>query len=78
MKALNKLIKIMSSNLVLQQLNYEKLFTLEVDASQYATGVILYQENDMGRLCPVGYLSHTLNPIERRYDVYDHKLLVVM
>jgi RNase H-like domain found in reverse transcriptase len=62
----------------LQRPNYEKPFTLEVDASQYATGVILYQENDKGKLRPVGYHSHTLNPAERGYDVHDRKLLVVM
>jgi RNase H-like domain found in reverse transcriptase/Reverse transcriptase (RNA-dependent DNA polymerase) len=78
MEALDKLIKIVSSDPVLQRLNYEKPFTLEVDASQYATGAILYQENDKGKLRPVGYHSHTLNPAERGYDVHDHELLVVM
>jgi Reverse transcriptase (RNA-dependent DNA polymerase)/RNase H-like domain found in reverse transcriptase len=77
-EALDKLIKIVSSDLVLQQPNYKKLFTLEVDASQYATGAILYQENDEGKLHPVGYHSHTLNPAERGYDVHDRELLVVM
>jgi RNase H-like domain found in reverse transcriptase len=77
-EALNKLIKIVSSDLVLQRPNYNKLFTLEVDASQYVTGAILYQENDEGKLHPVGYHSHMLNPMERGYNVHDHELLVVM
>jgi RNase H-like domain found in reverse transcriptase len=67
-----------SSDPVLQRLNYNKPFTLEVDASQYAMRAILYQENEEGKLCPVGYHSHTLNPAERGYDVHDHKLLAVM
>jgi RNase H-like domain found in reverse transcriptase/Reverse transcriptase (RNA-dependent DNA polymerase) len=46
--ALNKLIKIVTSNPVLHRLNYDLPFTLEVDASQYATGAILYQPNDKG------------------------------
>jgi RNase H-like domain found in reverse transcriptase/Reverse transcriptase (RNA-dependent DNA polymerase) len=70
-EALDKLIKIVSSDPVLQRLNYEKPFTLEVDTSQYAMGAILYQENDEGKLRPVGYHSHTLNPAERGYDVHD-------
>jgi RNase H-like domain found in reverse transcriptase len=46
--ALNKLIKIVASDPVLHRPNYELPFTLEVDASQYATGAILYQPNDKG------------------------------
>jgi RNase H-like domain found in reverse transcriptase/Integrase zinc binding domain/Chromo (CHRromatin Organisation MOdifier) domain len=76
--ALDKLIKIITSNPILQQPNYEKAFTLEVDALQYAMGVILYQENDNRRLCPVGYHSHTLNPTEQGYNVHNQELLAVM
>jgi Reverse transcriptase (RNA-dependent DNA polymerase)/RNase H-like domain found in reverse transcriptase len=46
--ALNELIKIVTSNPVLHRPNYDLPFTLEVDASQYATGAILYQPNDKG------------------------------
>jgi RNase H-like domain found in reverse transcriptase/Reverse transcriptase (RNA-dependent DNA polymerase) len=76
--ALDKLIKIVTSNPVLHRPNYDLPFTLEVDASQYATGAILYQPNEKGRLCPIGYHSHTLNPAERGYDVHDRELLAVM
>jgi RNase H-like domain found in reverse transcriptase/Reverse transcriptase (RNA-dependent DNA polymerase) len=70
-KALDELIRIVASDPVLHRPDYTKPFTVEVDASQYATGAILYQENDEGRLCPVGYHSHTLNPAERGYDIHD-------
>jgi RNase H-like domain found in reverse transcriptase/Reverse transcriptase (RNA-dependent DNA polymerase)/Retroviral aspartyl protease len=76
--ALNELIKIVTSDPVLHRPNYNLPFTLEVDASQYATGAILYQPNDKGRLCPVGYHSHTLNLAKRGYDVHDRELLAVM
>jgi RNase H-like domain found in reverse transcriptase len=76
--ALDTLIKIVTSDPVLHRPNYDLPFTLEVDASQYTTGAILYQSNDKGRLCPVGYHSHTLNPVERGYDVHDRELLAVM
>jgi RNase H-like domain found in reverse transcriptase/Integrase zinc binding domain len=75
---LNKLIDIVTSDPVLHRPNYDLPFTLEVDASQYAMGAILYQPNDKGRLCPVGYHSHTLNPAERGYDVHDRELLAVI
>jgi RNase H-like domain found in reverse transcriptase/Reverse transcriptase (RNA-dependent DNA polymerase) len=77
-KALDELIRIVASDPVLHRPDYTKPFTVEVDASQYATGAILYQENDEGRLCPVGYHSHTLNPAERGYDIHDQELLAVM
>jgi RNase H-like domain found in reverse transcriptase len=77
-EALNKLIKIVSSDPVLQWPNYDKPFMLEVDASQYAMGAIFYQENNEGKLCPVRYYSHTLNPTERGYNIHDCKLLAVM
>jgi RNase H-like domain found in reverse transcriptase len=76
--ALNELINIVTSDPVLHRPNYDLPFTLEVDASQYATGAILYQPNDKGRLCPVGYHSHTLNLAERGYNVHDRELLAVM
>jgi RNase H-like domain found in reverse transcriptase len=75
---LDKLIKIVTSNPVLWQPNHELPFTLEVDASQYAIGAILYQVNKKGRLCPVGYHSHTLNKAERGYDIHDRELLAIM
>jgi RNase H-like domain found in reverse transcriptase/Reverse transcriptase (RNA-dependent DNA polymerase) len=76
--ALDKLIRIVTSDPVLHRPNYDLPFTLEVDASQYTMGAILYQPNDKGWLCPVGYHSHTLNLVERGYDVHDRELLVVM
>jgi RNase H-like domain found in reverse transcriptase len=76
--ALDKLIGIVTSDPVLHRPNYDLPFTLEVDTSQYTTGAILYQPNDKGRLCPVGYHSHTLNPAERGYNVHDCELLAVM
>jgi hypothetical protein len=51
---------------------------LEVDASQYATGAILYQKNEEGHLCPVGYHSHTLNEAECGYNIHDQELLAVI
>jgi RNase H-like domain found in reverse transcriptase/Integrase zinc binding domain len=76
--ALDKLIEIVMSDPVLHRPNYDLPFTLEVDTSQYTTGAILYQPNDKGQLCPVGYHSHTLNPAERGYDVHDQELLAVI
>jgi hypothetical protein len=58
--------------------DYQKQFILEVDASQYALGAILYQRNELGKLQPIGYYSKTLIPAEQNYDVYDRELLAIV
>jgi RNase H-like domain found in reverse transcriptase len=77
-KALDTLIHLVEEDPVLQRPDYDRPFEMEVDASQYATGAILYQRNDRQRLCPVGYHSQTLNPAERGYDVHDRELLALI
>jgi len=42
---------------------------MEVDASAYAVGAILFQKDDQGRKHNVGYYSKALNPAERNYDI---------
>jgi RNase H-like domain found in reverse transcriptase/Integrase zinc binding domain len=49
-----------------------------VDASQYATGAILQQPDEAGRLRPIGYDSQTLNDAECGYDIHDRELLAVI
>ena len=77
-QAIRTLKRIVSSDPMLRRPDHEQPFELEVDASQYALGAILYQRNDGGKLQAVGYYSQTLNPAERNYDVYDRELLAVV
>jgi RNase H-like domain found in reverse transcriptase len=76
--ALNKLIDIVTSDLVLFRPDETKQFELEVDASQYAIGAILYQRDDNGKQRPVAYHSETLNEAERGYDIFDWELMAVV
>ena len=55
--AICKLKAIVTSDPVLRWPDHEQPFELEVDASQYALGVILYQHNDGGKLQAVEYYS---------------------
>ena len=48
--AMDKLADAVPTNPVLQRPNYERPFFLEVDASQFATGAVLSQKDDRGRL----------------------------
>ena len=49
---------------MLQHPDHDQPFKLEVDASQYVLGAILYQRNDGGKLQAVGYYLQTLNLAE--------------
>jgi hypothetical protein len=62
---LNQLIEIVTSDPILHRSDHTKQFKLEVDASQYAVGAILYQHDDEGRQCPVAYHSETLDETQR-------------
>ena len=79
MEAIEKLKSIVASNPVLMQPDQEQPFTLEVDASAFAMGAILYQKDKQtGKLRPVGYHSQTFNPAERNYDIYDWEFLAII
>jgi len=58
--------------------NYGKPFTLIIDASDYATGAILEQEDAIGCLHPVAYFSKSLQPAERNYEIHDKELLAII
>ena len=47
---------------------------LMVDASNIGTGSALHQNHD-GELAPLGFLSNTLQPAERRYSTFGRELL---
>ena len=48
------------------------------DASLTASGGILMQKDFNGDLHPFAYHSATFSPAERKYDIYDRELLVVI
>src|SRR5258705_449163 len=76
--AFNKLKAAFVSRPVLIIPDYSKPFIIEADASLFATGAVLLQEDSNGEEHPAGYISHTLNPAERNYQVYDRELLAIM
>src|SRR6266403_47936 len=78
-KAVNKLIAIVLNDPVLFRLDPTKPFILEVNASAFATGAILYQTHEeTGRKRPVGYHSQTFNPTEQNYDIYNQEFLAII
>ena len=62
---------------VLWQPMMNKPFFLEVDASDYATGAVLFQKDMEGKLRICGYHSKTFNKMEQRYEIYDKELTAI-
>jgi RNase H-like domain found in reverse transcriptase/Integrase zinc binding domain/Reverse transcriptase (RNA-dependent DNA polymerase) len=76
--AIQQLKQIVLSDPVLQQPHPNRPYTLEVDASQYATGAILQQPDEAGCLRPIRYDSQTFNDAECGYDIHNRELLTVI
>ena len=51
---------------------------MEVDVSDYATGGVLSMECEDKLWRPVAFLSKSLNEMERNYEIYDKKMLVII
>uniref|UniRef100_A0A0W0FPL4 Putative reverse transcriptase-rnase h-integrase n=1 Tax=Moniliophthora roreri TaxID=221103 RepID=A0A0W0FPL4_MONRR len=48
-----------------------KPFVIEADTSKWATGAVLKQKGTDGEWHPCSYLSKSLSPTERNYEIYD-------
>ena len=62
--------------LVMPDMN--KQFIVEADASDFATGAVLSQKQDDGKIHPIAFMSKSLNDAERNYEIYDKELLAVI
>jgi len=58
--------------------DYGRPFMLITDASDYATGAILEQDDALGWSYPVAYYSKSLQPAERNYEIHDKELLAIV
>ena len=56
---------------VLRMPDSSKPFVLETDASLFASGAVLRQQDSNGDWHPCGYLSKSFNDTERNYDIWD-------
>jgi len=68
--------KIMSQQ-VLSLPRREGKFRVETDASGHAIGGVLSQKQD-GKWKPIAFLSRTMQPAERNYEIYDKELLAIV
>ena len=63
---------------VLLMPNPVKPFVIESDASKFATGAVLRQQDDNGDWHPCGYISHSFNATQWNYKIYDRELLGIV
>ena len=62
---------------VLLHPDVDRPFVVETDSSGFGLGAVLSQKFDDKLLHPVGFLSRSLSPAERNYDIHDKELLAV-
>ena len=72
-EAFEKLKQLISSHPILRYPDFEKMFTLTTDASNYAIGAFLSQEGH-----PVCFASRTLNTHEKNYSATDKEFLAIL
>ena len=59
-------------------LDNSRPYRVEADSSDFATGAVLSQENpEDGKWHPVAFLSKSLSPVERNYEIHDEMLAIV-
>ena len=75
--AVQQLIDKVINEPVLVHPDPQKDFELEVNASNYATGAILFQRDKKGKIWLIGYHSKTFSDAERNYDIYDKELTAI-
>jgi hypothetical protein len=63
---------------VLVLLDESRLYWLEADSSDRATGAVLLQQGIDGRWRPIAFYSKSLNDIQRNYVIHDKEMLVMI
>ena len=68
----------LTSSPVLMMPDQTQPFQIECDASKYASGAVLTQQDNNGDRHPVAFLSKTFTETERNYEIYDRELLAII
>src|SRR5258708_803942 len=53
-------------------------FCLECDASNFAMGAVLLQQQEDGLFHPIGFMSKSFSEMERNYQIHNKEMLVIM
>ena len=77
-KAFENLKSLLCSKPILVFPTEDCVFLVEANSSGYTTGAVLSQMCEDDKWHPVAYISKSLSPAERNYDIYDKEMLAVM
>lgn len=76
--AFNALKTALTNAPILMRPNLSKSFQVTTDASGFAVGAILSQEDENALQRPIAFLSRKMSAAERRYAVHEQELLAVV
>jgi hypothetical protein len=76
-RAFRRLKELLSSAPVLVVPDMDQPFVIHTDASDFAVGAML-EQNQGGGLQPIAYLSKKLNPAQCNYSTYEKELLAIV
>ena len=71
---LEELINCLVQSPVMVYPNFQKPFSLHIDACHKGLGAVLYQKQDTGKQGVVAFASRTLTPAEKNYHMHSGKL----
>jgi len=77
-KAFQTLKKVFTTTLILICPNFLKPFFMEIDASNFALGIVLSQPRKNGKLHFVAFHSRKFNAAKIIYEIYDKELLAIV
>ena len=77
-QAFDELKKQFTEEPVLMMPDHTRPFQIETDASMYTTGAVLTQLDSNGDRHPISFISKTLSPTKRNYEIYDRELLAII
>jgi hypothetical protein len=77
--AFDKLKQLVTTAPVLMLPSDTAPYRLEADSSDFATGAALSQLSEAdGKWHPVAFMSKSLNPVERNYEIHDKEMLAII
>ena len=76
-QAFNTLKERFCSEAILKSPDFERLFSLQTDASEQGVGAVLSQKTEDGQENPVAYWSRRLLPQEKRYSTIAKECLAI-
>src|SRR5215472_5278787 len=53
-------------------------YKVEADSSNYASGAVLSQQGEDEKWHPIAFLSKSLSPVERNYEIHDKEMLAII